>query len=162
MRHKSECGDGAKEPQTRFSLNSSSNEIVASESQNAIWINNWINPSMYCSVLWRGNHSFYLHVTRYRRNYRSHPVTVVAFETNLGTFLYWISSNVLYENPKTFIFRVTTNNFGRPLGSSNLHDEKYIYIFGLTIRIFYTISYRTYHNNIPYASVKKLWLRWFF
>ena len=51
MRHKSECGDGAKEPQTRFSLNSSSNEIVASESQNAIWINNWINPSMYCSVL---------------------------------------------------------------------------------------------------------------
>ena len=64
MRHKSECGDGAKEPQTRFSLTSSSNEIVASESQNAIWINNWINPSMNCSVLWRANHSIYLHVTK--------------------------------------------------------------------------------------------------
>ena len=90
MRHKSECGDGAKEPQTRFSLNSSSNEIVASESQNAIWIINWINPSMNYTVVYRYCDVEIIRFTcmfqdRNRRNYRLHPLTVVGFEMNLGT-----------------------------------------------------------------------------
>ena len=83
MRHKSECGDGAKEPQTRFSLNSSSNEIVASESQNAIWINNWINPRctvVYCDV--EIIRFTCMLENRNRRNNRLQPIKVVGFGMN--------------------------------------------------------------------------------